>query len=456
MNWSIAFEPLLPWPWLAAVLLPVALLALTGLWLRQRGALLRFAALLALAGALVNPVFLDEEREPMKSVVALIVDRSQSQDIGARTSQTDQAVAGMQERLARFKQFEVRVVEAGKASAADDRTETRLFGALDSAFRDVPASRVGGAVMITDGQVHDVPKTAEAIGAPLHALITGDENEMDRRIRFENAPRFGIVGKPIDMTYRVIATGGQRGMVDVRVSVNGQQIARRTSRDRPRDAASAHHPQCRPQYRRTRHQPGRGRTDRHQQPRHRHAGRHPRKSSRAAGFRRTACRRAHLAQPPEVRRLRRPRSLHHPAPAGKAGWHADQRTVADRLPDARAVCREDQRFRPDHLRPLPAPRRAADPLLRLYRRICGKWRRAADRRGSGICRRCIDFTHTSDVGATGAADRRGAGRSLLSAPHRVGQTPSGDTRPRRLRLGAAALEPLVPHDRHRAAGRRSP
>ena len=131
----------------------------------------------------------------------------------------------MQERLARFKQFEVRVVEAGKASAADDRTETRLFGALDSAFRDVPASRVGGAVMITDGQVHDVPKTAEAIGAPLHALITGDENEMDRRIRFENAPRFGIVGKPVDMTYRVIATGGQRGTVDVRVSVNGQQIS---------------------------------------------------------------------------------------------------------------------------------------------------------------------------------------------------------------------------------------
>jgi len=224
MNWSITFEPLLPWAWLAVALVPVLLLALAGLWLRQRGALLRFAALLALAGALANPVFLDEEREPMKSVVALIVDRSQSQDIGQRNSQTDEAIAGMQERLARFKQFQVRVVEAGKASATDDRTETRLFGALDSAFRDVPSSRIGGAVMITDGQVHDVPKSADGIGAPLHALITGDENEMDRRIRFENAPRFGIVGKPIDMTYRVIATGDQRGSVDVRVSVNGQQI----------------------------------------------------------------------------------------------------------------------------------------------------------------------------------------------------------------------------------------
>ena len=84
MNLSIAFEPLLSWPLLAAVLAPIALLALVGLWLRQRGAIFRFAALLALVAALVNPVLLDEEREPLKSVVALIVDRSQSQDIGQR------------------------------------------------------------------------------------------------------------------------------------------------------------------------------------------------------------------------------------------------------------------------------------------------------------------------------------------------------------------------------------
>jgi hypothetical protein len=224
MNWSVAFEPLLSWPWLTAILIPVALLALAGLWFRQRGALLRLAALAALAAALFNPVFLNEEREPLKSVVALIVDRSQSQDIQDRTAETDQALAGLQERLARFRQFDVRVIEAGKASAADDRTETRLFGALEGAFRDVPPSRIAGAVMITDGQVHDVPATTAGT-APLHALITGNAEEIDRRIRFENAPRFGIVDKPMDMTYRVIANGGERGTVDVRVSVNGQQIS---------------------------------------------------------------------------------------------------------------------------------------------------------------------------------------------------------------------------------------
>lgn len=225
MNWSLSFEPLLSWPLLAAVVAPLALLALVGLWLRQRGALFRAAALVALAAALLNPVLLDEDREPLQSVVAVVVDRSQSQDIGERSKQTDEALAGIKERLARFKQFDVRVVETGNAGAAGDRTETRLFSALESAVRDVPPSRIAGAVMITDGQVHDAPGSAPEFNAPLHALITGEENEKDRRIRFEKAPRFGLVGKPLDMTYRVISTDRQSGPVDVRVSVNGEQVS---------------------------------------------------------------------------------------------------------------------------------------------------------------------------------------------------------------------------------------
>ncbi|RWO22583.1 hypothetical protein [Mesorhizobium sp.] len=225
MNLSLAFEPLISWPLLGLVLAPLLLLALVGLWFRQRGAVFRFAALLALTAALLNPVLLDEEREALKSVVAVVVDRSQSQDIGGRTRQTDEALAGLQQRLGRFKQFDIRVVEAGKSEAAEERTETRLFGALESAFRDVPPSRIGGAIMITDGEVHDAPGGTPDFNAPLHALITGNDQEKDRRIRFENAPRFGLVGKPLEMTYRVIGTNNEAGSVDVRVSVNGEQVS---------------------------------------------------------------------------------------------------------------------------------------------------------------------------------------------------------------------------------------
>ncbi|MEQ1937982.1 hypothetical protein ABMA46_06990 [Mesorhizobium sp. CN5-321] len=225
MNWSLSFEPLLSWTLVAAALVPLTVLALLALWMRQRGSWLRIAALAALALALVNPVFLDEVRDPLKSVVAVVVDRSQSQDIGERTKQTDAALAGIKQRLARFPQFDVRVVETGRSPAAEERTETRLFSALDGAFRDVPPSRIGGAIMITDGEIHDVPSGTPEVHSPVHALITGQEHEKDRRIRFEKAPRFGLVGKPLDMTYRVIDSEGGSGSVDVRVSVNGEQVS---------------------------------------------------------------------------------------------------------------------------------------------------------------------------------------------------------------------------------------
>ena len=225
MNWSIAFEPLLSWTWLGVVLVPLALLALAGLILRQRGAGFRIAAFAALALALLNPVLLDEEREPLKSVVALVADRSQSQDIGDRRAATDSAMEELRAKLGRFPQFDVRVVEAGQASDTDDRTETRLFGALDGVFRDVPQSRIAGAILVTDGQVHDVPEKIEGTNAPIHSLITGEDDERDRRVRFENAPRFGIVDKPLQMTYRVTDTAGGQDAVDVRVSVNGEQVS---------------------------------------------------------------------------------------------------------------------------------------------------------------------------------------------------------------------------------------
>ncbi len=82
--------------------------------------------------------------------------------------------------------------------------------------------------MITDGQVHDIPAGRNALGfdAPLHALVTGRPDEFDRRIRFNKAPRYGISGKPLEMSFTVIDEGkslGSPAPVDIRV--NGQTVA---------------------------------------------------------------------------------------------------------------------------------------------------------------------------------------------------------------------------------------
>src|SRR3954465_6344811 len=218
MNYGIAFTPLVPslvlWIALAAIVVIAGLLLLG----RSRGAAVRVAALALVLLALANPSFTREEREPLSSVAAVIVDKSPSQGFGERARETDQAREALVNTLKQIKGLEVRVVEAGQADGENDGT--KLFGGLSSALSDVPTDRVAGAFMITDGRVHDIPGSAAALGfaAPVHALITGRKDERDRRIAISAAPRFGIVGQAQTITYRLDDQGvsGERAKIVVR------------------------------------------------------------------------------------------------------------------------------------------------------------------------------------------------------------------------------------------------
>ncbi|WP_273792345.1 hypothetical protein [Brucella anthropi] len=225
---NIEFEPFLSTPWLIAILVPLVLLVLATIALRMRGGLIRFLAAAALALALFNPVIINEEREPLKSVVSVIVDRSQSQELGGRRTDTDATLKAVQDQLATMPQFETRIVEVGKPGENEDGYATRLFGPLARSLLDVPPSRVAGAIMITDGQVHDIPASKSALGfdAPLHALVTGKPDEFDRRIRFNKAPRYGISGKPLEMSFTVIDEGKSLGSpAPVEIRVNGKTVS---------------------------------------------------------------------------------------------------------------------------------------------------------------------------------------------------------------------------------------
>src|SRR5664279_1601302 len=182
MNLGVSFAPLVPdyvvWTALVAAALISGLLLLA----RSRGVAMRIIALGLMVLALANPSLTREDRDPIPSVAAIIVDKSPSQDFGDRKQQTEAARATLVERLKRIPGLEVRVAEAGEADGEHDGT--RLFSALSSTLADVPPDRVAGAILITDGRVHDVPADVAALGfaAPLHALITGHRDEIDRRV----------------------------------------------------------------------------------------------------------------------------------------------------------------------------------------------------------------------------------------------------------------------------------
>ncbi|HEY7843622.1 MAG TPA: hypothetical protein VID30_08090 [Bradyrhizobium sp.] len=228
MNYGIAFTPLVPsfvlWAAIAAIVVIAGLLLLA----RARGAAVRVAALALIVLALSNPSFTREDREPLSSVVAVVVDKSPSQNFGTRTQETAKAQEALVDSLKKIKGLEVRVVDAGQADGETDGTH--LFGALQSALSDVPVDRVAGAFLITDGRVHDIPANAAAVGfqAPVHALITGHKGERDRRIAISAAPRFGIVGQTQTVTYRLDDQGVTGEHAKVVIRRDGETISERT------------------------------------------------------------------------------------------------------------------------------------------------------------------------------------------------------------------------------------
>ena len=228
MNFGVAFAPLVSAQILWTVAAAAGILALLLFVSRSRGAAIRTLALALIVLALANPSLTREDREPLSSVAVVVVDKSPSQNFGDRTAQTEAARAAVVERLGHIPGLEVRIVDGGQSDGETDGT--RLFTALGSTLADVPPDRVAGVIMITDGRVHDVPADAGALGfaAPLHALITGNKDERDRRVALIAAPRFGIVGQPQAVTYRVEDQGGGEKTAQVTVRRDGDVVETRT------------------------------------------------------------------------------------------------------------------------------------------------------------------------------------------------------------------------------------
>src|SRR4051795_4975417 len=112
MNYGVAFTPLVPslvlWIALGAIVVIAGMLLLG----RSRGAAVRVAALALILLSLANPSFTREEREPLSSVAGVVIDKSPSQNFGARTKETEEAQKQLVDRLKQVKGLEVRVVEA--------------------------------------------------------------------------------------------------------------------------------------------------------------------------------------------------------------------------------------------------------------------------------------------------------------------------------------------------------
>ncbi|MBN9353083.1 MAG: hypothetical protein J0H04_03540 [Hyphomicrobium denitrificans] len=227
MNWSITFAPLVPNLVLIALAAVAIGLVIALLVRRSRGALLRLAALAALIGALLNPILKEEQRESLDNVAIVVLDESPSQKLSDRTKQLEAIRSDIEAKFAKIPNLKIKWVNGG-VPGEQTAPGTNLFTDLNAALSDTAPDRIAGVVFVSDGQVHDVPKSAAALGfdAPVHTLLTGKPDEFDRRIEIIEAPRYGLVGqsRPIELAVRETGkapTSGS-GAVTLKVRREGQ------------------------------------------------------------------------------------------------------------------------------------------------------------------------------------------------------------------------------------------
>ena len=192
-------------PRLATLALAILLLAGTaicalGFVRRARGAWLRAASFAVLLAWLTGPVLVRETRQGLRDIALLVLDRSDSMQVGDRTRLADAAATAIRAQAARLPDLELREIRVPEHGS----NGTQLWAEVTRALAEIPQDRLAGIMAVTDGQVHDLPGTppSNTAGAPLHALLTAKGEEWDRRVRVIEAPSYGIVGRTL--TLRVV------------------------------------------------------------------------------------------------------------------------------------------------------------------------------------------------------------------------------------------------------------
>jgi hypothetical protein len=152
----LAFAPVIPFELLAVLAAVAVLITLYAFYMRAHGAWARGLAFAVLLFALSGPLLVKEKHSPLPDVAVIVTDRSQSMSLGKRAQQAETARAAIKRMLAQQPGLIVRETSV-TTTATGDNNGTQAFAALNAALADVPQGRVAGAVLITDGQVHDAP-----------------------------------------------------------------------------------------------------------------------------------------------------------------------------------------------------------------------------------------------------------------------------------------------------------
>lgn len=197
MNESLSFAPLLP-VW--AIVLPTLLAMGLSIWAGRRRLIWLVTRLLIIAGLVLlalNPQKVQRDSETLPDIALMLVDKTGSETVGQRAEIRDAQADRVRALVENDPDLDL--VEMDVRDTPDG---TRLNETLREGLARIPAQRLAGAVVLTDGISRDKPPANLAkLPAPVHVLLTGNPTHGDRALRVWEAPKFGFVGE--DVVFRI-------------------------------------------------------------------------------------------------------------------------------------------------------------------------------------------------------------------------------------------------------------
>ncbi len=198
MN-SLNFYPFVPVNILIILIILSVFFIFIGFKIKAPGNIFRSILICLIVLSIANPAIISENRENIPDTVAVLLDLSPSQDINNRRDIAQKTYNTIKNSLEKINDLDIRfkTISGEKGS--------KVFEPLASMVGDIPADRLAGAIIISDGQIEDVPSINDNYNfkAPINVLLTGKKEEKDRRLIIVSSPRFGIVGEEIKIDIKV-------------------------------------------------------------------------------------------------------------------------------------------------------------------------------------------------------------------------------------------------------------
>ena len=209
MNATFQWEPLFSYPVLGLLLLAAAVIAALAKWKRVPDFYGRRFFFIVLVFLLLVPVVINEVRLPLSDKLVIVVDESPSENIAGRNETAEKILSYIKTSLESVQGIEPIVIRAGQDAVSLENQNTSIFSALKENLIGIPQGQVAGTILITDGQVHDVPESLGALErlAPFHVILTGKKDEFDRKVTVVEAPKYGLLSQDITLRVKVEDSG---------------------------------------------------------------------------------------------------------------------------------------------------------------------------------------------------------------------------------------------------------